>query len=338
MRAVVTGCAGFIGSTLVERLLADGADVVGVDDFSDYYSVARKRANMAAARDHDRFHLVEADLAEDDLASVVDGADVVFHQAGQPGVRASWDQFTTYVHDNLTATQRLLDACLGADVARVVYASSSSIYGDAEDFPTLETAVPAPRSPYGVTKLAAEHLCGLYAANFGLSTVSLRYFTVFGPRQRPDMAMHRLIAAALDGTPFPLFGDGSQVRDFTYVDDVVAANLLAAASTTVEPGTVMNISGGGSCSLAWVIETVEELVGAPIHLDRRPSHTGDVQRTGGSTERAAEVLGWQPAVDVAAGLERQVAWQRALHQPMQGAVLSLPRRPASTRQRVQRAG
>ncbi len=310
MTTLVTGCAGFIGSTLVDRLLRDGDDVVGIDSFTDYYDHDDKHANLAAALTHPRFRLVDADLVDVDLDPLLADVDVVFHQAGQPGVRASWDLFATYVHDNVTATQRLLQACLDNDVKRFVYASSSSVYGDATTFPTHETALPAPRSPYGVTKLAAEHLCGVYARNFGLSTVSLRYFTVFGPRQRPDMAMHRLIEAAIDGTSFPLFGDGSQIRDFTYVDDIVEANVLAARHPDIEPGVVLNLSGGGSCSLSWVIETVEALVGSPVQLDRHPTQAGDVERTGGATQHATEVLAWRPTTDVATGLAHQVAWHR----------------------------
>lgn len=310
MRGLITGAAGFIGSHLAERLLADGEEVVGVDCLTDYYDRGSKRANLAAVIDHERFTHVEGDLNDLDLHVLLDGVDVVYHQAGQPGVRASWDSFDTYVRDNVAATQRLLDAARDLATPRVVYASSSSVYGDATTYPTTEDMLPRPRSPYGVTKLAAEHLCNVYARNHGVPTVSLRYFTVFGPRQRPDMAMHRLAEAALDGGAFPLFGDGSQVRDFTYVSDIVEANVLAGARRDVPPGTVVNVSGGSSVDLAWVIGAIERLAGTSIRLDRRGDQAGDVARTGGSSARAREILGWAPTVSIEDGLARQVAWHR----------------------------
>lgn len=311
MKALVTGIAGFIGSTLAEHLLEQGWEVVGVDCLTDYYDEDAKQRNLTVVADHPDATVHDVDLVDADLAGMLDGVDAVFHQAGQPGVRASWELFDSYVHHNIIATQALLDAALAAGTPRVVYASSSSVYGDATTFPTTEEILPAPKSPYGVTKLAAEHLCGVYARSFGLNTVSLRYFTVFGPRQRPDMAMHRLVEAALDGTSFPLYGDGSQVRDFTYVDDIVRANVLAATTADIPAGTVINLSGGGSVTLSWVIDTIGELVGRPIELDRQGFQAGDVDRTGGSTERAAEVLGWSPQVSVHDGLAHQVEWHRA---------------------------
>src|SRR4051812_32930977 len=220
MRALVTGVAGFIGSTLAEALVGNGDVVVGVDCFTPYYDAAQKRANLQRLAATKQFTLAEADLRTAELPPLLDGVDVVYHQAGQPGVRLSWASgFAEYDSHNIIATQRLLEGARAAGVARVVYASSSSVYGNAPRYPTSEDDLPQPHSPYGVTKLAAEHLCNLYAANWGVHTVSLRYFTVYGPRQRPDMAMHRLIESALAGTPFPLYGDGSAVRDFTFVDD-----------------------------------------------------------------------------------------------------------------------
>ena len=246
---LVTGAAGFVGSHLVEALLAEGRDVVGVDAFTPYYDRATKEANLRDAREDDRFRFVEADLRDADLAALLDGAEVVYHQAAQPGVRLSWsDGFATYDSCNVLATQRLLESALQAGVARFVYASSSSVYGNADRYPVEEADLPKPHSPYGVTKLAAEHLCGLYAANHGLPTVALRYFTVYGPRQRPDMAFHRLIESALDQQRFPLYGDGSHVRDFTFVGDVVRANVLAGR-TDVPAGTVVNICAGGSTAM-----------------------------------------------------------------------------------------
>lgn len=310
MDVLVTGAAGFIGSHLVERLAADGHQVRALDCLTPYYDVRQKRENLEAVAALPGCEVLEADLRTADLSELVRGVDVVFHQAGQPGVRASWDHFDSYVEHNVLATQRLLGVVEGSSVRRFVFASSSSVYGDAPAYPTSEADLPEPVSPYGVTKLAAEHLCGVYARNWGVPTVSLRYFTVYGPRQRPDMAMHRMIEAALSGEPFPLFGDGYQTRDFTYVDDVVEANLLAA-SATLPTGTVINVAGGTAASLLDVVEIVEGLTGRPVPLDRRPPERGDVLRTGGSTARADELLGWHPHVPLVEGLSRQVRWHLA---------------------------
>lgn len=307
MRSVVTGVGGFIGSHLADALLARGDDVVGVDCFTPYYDPAAKRAQVPAG-----VRLVDADLRDADLEPIVEGADVVYHQAAQPGVRLSWSSgFADYDSHNVLATQRLLEACVGrSTMPRVVYASSSSVYGQAAAYPTSEDDLPRPHSPYGVTKLAAEHLCNLYAANWGLPTVSLRYFTVYGPRQRPDMAMHRLCEAAIGGTPFPLYGDGSARRDFTFVADVVAAN-IAAGEADVAPGSVVNVAGGGDTSMTDLLALVGEIAGSPVDVERRPPQPGDVDRTGGSTERARTLLGWQPQVSLAEGLRAQVAWHRS---------------------------
>ena len=315
MKTVVTGAAGFIGSHLSEALCAAGHEVLGIDCLTDYYDPSEKRRNLLSASRWPGFQFEEADLRTADLLPLIEEATVVFHQAGQPGVRKSWSTgFGDYCEHNVKATQRLLEAAKAAATPRVVYASSSSVYGNAPAYPTTETDLPRPFSPYGVTKLAAEHLCGLYAANWELSTVSLRYFTVYGPRQRPDMAMRRLADAAVTGTPFSLFGDGRQVRDFTYVSDVVAAN-LAAAFADVAPGTVVNIAGGSNAVMADVIELIGQLAGSPIQLERSGSEAGDVQRTGGSTERAFELLGWEPRVSLEDGLAAQVAWSQEMIRP-----------------------
>jgi nucleoside-diphosphate-sugar epimerase len=308
MRALVTGAAGFIGSHLVERLVADGHLVRGVDCRTPYYDAEQKDENLRGIRDLPGCEVVDADLRSCDLGPLLDGIDVIFHQAGQPGVRASWATgFAAYVEHNILATQRLLEAVTTSGVRRFVAASSSSVYGNAPSFPTTEEDLPRPQSPYGVTKLAAEHLCGVYASNWGVPTVSLRYFTVYGPRQRPDMAMHRLVEAALADGSFPMYGDGQQVRDFTYVDDVVRANLLAA-SAHVEPGSVINVAGGTHATLLDVVGLLEQLMGRPVRLDRSAAERGDVVRTGGSTELAARLLGWQPLVPLREGLARQVGW------------------------------
>jgi nucleoside-diphosphate-sugar epimerase len=302
----VTGAAGFVGSHIVDRLVTDGWSVVAADSITPYYSVEQKESNLAAIASA-AVDVVDLDLAVDDLSELVADVDVVFHQAGQPGVRDSWDHFASYVEHNVIATERLLRAVRQAGCRRLVYASSSSVYGDALSYPTEETTLPRPKSPYGVTKLSAEHLCGVYARNFGLSTVSLRYFTVFGPRQRPDMAMHRLFEAALGGAPFPKFGSGEQVRDFTYVGDVVEANIRAALAD-VPAGAVVNVAGGGSVTLNDVIGIVERLCGSDVPVAQEGDQAGDVERTGGSIELAHRLLDWEPAVDVEEGLARQYRW------------------------------
>jgi nucleoside-diphosphate-sugar epimerase len=242
---------------------------------------------------------------------LLEGADVIFHQAGQPGVRASWAEgFADYCSHNVLATQRLLEAAKRAETARFVYASSSSIYGNAVAFPVKEEDLPRPESPYGVTKLAAEHLCSLYAGNFGLSTVSLRYFTVYGPRQRPDMAFRRLVRSAFTGEAFPLYGTGHQIRDFTYVDDIVQANLLAAEAD-IAPGTVVNIAGGTHAEMLEVIDLVGQLAGRSVVLERLPRQAGDVDRTEASTVAAAQALKWQPEVSLSEGLGAMVEWARS---------------------------
>ena len=307
-RALVTGAAGFVGSHLAERLARDGWDVRALDCLTPYYDRGLKVANLAEV-ERTGAEIVDCDLREADLVPVVADVDVVFHQAGQPGVRDSWDGFPSYLEHNVLATHRLLEAVRAAGCRRMVYASSSSVYGDAMSYPTSEAAFPRPKSPYGVTKLSAEHLCGVYARNFGVSTVSLRYFTVFGPRQRPDMAMHRLFESALTDSPFPRFGSGEQVRDFTYVSDVVEANVLAAAAD-VPDGLVLNVAGGGSVTLNRVIEIVGEVVGAPVPVQEMSSQAGDVQRTGGAIDEAERVMGWRPRISVEEGLALQGEWHR----------------------------
>jgi len=308
MQVLVTGVAGFIGSHLAERLLADGYAVRGVDCLTPYYDERSKRANLESLVAHPEFKLIESDLRTTEISPLLDSVDYVFHQAAQPGVRLSWSTgFALYAEHNILVTQRLMEALRHHSVRRIVFASSSSVYGNATAYPTDEGVLPRPHSPYGVTKLAAEHLCGLYAANWGLPTVALRYFTVYGPRQRPDMATYRLIQAARGGPPFPLFGDGNQVRDFTYVADIVAAN-LAAAVADVAAGTVVNVAGGASCTLSSLVSMVGELVGRPVPLDCRAAQAGDVERTGGSIAQAKDLLGWEPRVTLESGLAQQVEW------------------------------
>lgn len=312
MRALVTGVAGFVGSHLARALLARGDTVLGVDCFTPYYDRTQKEDNLAAARAHAKFEFVDADLRSVAIEPLLDRVDAVFHQAAQAGVRLSWSGgFGDYVGHNVIATQRLLEAVVAARPgARVVYASSSSVYGNQPRYPTREDDLPKPFSPYGVTKLAAEHLCGLYAENWGVATVSLRYFTVFGPGQRPDMSIHRLCEAAIHGLAFPRYGDGSQIREFTFVDDIVRGNLLGA-DRDVAPGSYCNLAGGSEITLSELIALVGELAGAPVKVDRQPRQAGDAFRNGGSIRRAGELLGWAPEVSLRDGVSAQLAWHRS---------------------------
>ncbi|OUS88252.1 NAD-dependent epimerase/dehydratase family protein [Rhodococcus sp. NCIMB 12038] len=321
MKALVTGAAGFVGSSLARRLVADGWDVVGIDSFTDYYSSELKWMNIASIPT-DRFKLIEADLNSVDLEPILNNSvDVVFHQAGQPGVRKSWgSDFQEYIDANIAATQRLLEASVRAgSLSRFVYASSSSIYGNALTYPTDETHNPSPMSPYGVSKLAAEHLCTLYAQNFALPTVSLRYFTVYGPGQRPDMAFTKFITSALASTPIPVFGDGEQIRDFTFISDVVDANVRAATCERLAPGAVFNVAGGGSISVNETLNIIEELHSKPIKIEYHERVSGDVHRTGGSTELIRASLKWAPTVSIEEGLAAQYEWARSLSSRMSGA-------------------
>ncbi|KAA9084155.1 NAD-dependent epimerase/dehydratase family protein [Microbacterium radiodurans] len=310
MKVLITGAAGFVGSRIARRALAEGHQVVGVDALTDYYDPEIKRRNVKLLTGSN-FEFVAGDLLDQDLKSLLDGVNVIFHQAGQPGVRSSWGRdFEIYLRANIAATQQLLEAAVGSQSLRaMVYASSSSVYGDAENYPTLESDRPMPVSPYGVSKLAAEHLCTLYARNFGVPTVSLRYFTVYGPGQRPDMAFTRFCKAAVTGSPITLYGDGEQIRDFTFVDDIVEAN-FAAGFGQVEPGSVFNVAGGSNVSVNEVIRTLEELSDESIQIDRRDAVSGDVRRTSGSTAAIQSALGWSPKVSLKEGLAAQFEWAR----------------------------
>ncbi len=308
MKAFITGVAGFVGSTLARRLLSSGHEVVGIDALTDYYDPSIKRTNLGTLAS-DKFSFFEADINSVDLSDLLEGVDFIFHQAGQPGVRSSWgDEFSIYTSANILATQRLLEAAKkrGA-IKRFVYASSSSVYGNAESYPTRESDRPQPVSPYGVSKLAAEHLVTLYGTNFGLPTVSLRYFTVYGPGQRPDMAFTRFVKAARTGESIPLYGTGEQIRDFTYVDDVVEANILAATEEST-PGSVFNVAGGSNVSMLEVIDLIESISGRPLQIDRLPAVAGDVFRTGGSTDKIRTELGWSARVSLEDGLRNHYEW------------------------------
>ena len=292
----MTGAAGFIGSHLAAALEAAGHVVVGVDCFTDYYAVALKEENAAGRA------IVRADLAEAPLEPLLDGIDGVFHLAGQPGVRSFGDAFPVYLRHNLLASQRLFEAAARAG-ARVVFASSSSVYGEAEGYPTREDAVPRPISPYGITKLGCEHLARATELAFGLDAVLLRYFTVYGPRQRPDMAFSRILTALAGGSPFELFGDGSASRGFTFVDDAVAATV--AAMERGEQGAVYNVGGGAEATMSEAIAICERVSGRSLDLRRLDSAKGDVSRTAADTSRIRAALGWEPKVGLEEGLRAQ---------------------------------
>ena len=310
-RALVTGAAGFIGSTLCERLLADGVHVTGVDCFTDYYDVALKRANVAGALGHAAYRLLETDLGAGDL-SVLPDVDVVFHQAAQAGVRASWGrEFAAYVHHNILATQRLLERYRDAKLERFVYASSSSVYGDAERFPTGEDQLPRPFSPYGVSKLAGEHLVLLYGRNFGMPVAALRYFTVYGPRQRPDMAFHKFCKAMLRGEEIPVYGDGRQSRDFTYIDDAIEANVRAWRRSA--PQGVYNIGGGSQVEVVEAVALLERFLGVKAKLRFEPRPPGDPLRTRADASRLRGDLDYATRVGIEDGLAAEAAWAKRLY-------------------------
>jgi nucleoside-diphosphate-sugar epimerase len=307
VNALVTGTAGFIGSTLAERLLMDGADVIGIDCFTDYYPRATKEKNLSALTGHPRFRFVESTVQAADLPALLVDRTHVFHLAAQAGVRKSWGRdFTIYTVNNIEATQVLLEACARAQLERFVYSSSSSVYGDCVPMPMREDALPQPVSPYGVSKLAAEHLCQLYHVNFGVPTVSLRYFTVYGPRQRPDMGFHRFLRATIRGEPITVYGDGEQTRDFTFVADAVAANI--AAATRGIPGRVYNIGGGSRVSINDVLAMIGRVAGRAPVINVDPAQKGDMRHTLADTRLARAELGFEPKVGLEDGLTAEYKW------------------------------
>jgi UDP-glucuronate 4-epimerase len=310
MHAIVTGAAGFIGSHLAERLIGEGWRVTGIDAFTSYYGRADKEANLSALRNEPRFDLIEADLVDAPLDEIFADRPVVFHLAAQAGVRASFgESFAGYVHDNLIATQRVLEHALEAECPRVAMASSSSVYGDAEEYPCVEGVTPTrPRSPYGATKRMCEDLADIYRG-LGLSVTALRYFTVYGPRQRPDMAMRRLCEASIGGAPFTLNGDGLQSRDFTYVADAVDATMRAGVVLDVP--LVLNIGGGEEATMLQVISTIEDIAGKSLLIQTAGDGKGDVRRTAADTRIARHALGWSPSTTLVEGLTNQLAWVQA---------------------------
>jgi nucleoside-diphosphate-sugar epimerase len=310
MKALVTGGAGFIGSHLSERLLEQGASVRAIDAFTDFYPRPLKERNLENLRGRAGYDFVEGDLRDVDLGTVLDGITHVFHLAAQAGVRRSWGkEFQVYTGLNVDSTQRLLEACTAKPIERLVYASSSSVYGDDVAIPMTETALPQPVSPYGVTKLAAEQLCHLYHVNYGLPAVSLRYFTVYGPRQRPDMGFNRFFSAILDGKPLIQFGDGLQTRDFTFVADAVSAT--AAAAVRGVPGRVYNIGGGSRVSLREVFDLIARVSGRKVTIDQQGPQKGDMRDTYADTTRARADLAFAPSVTLEEGLRAMWRWMEA---------------------------
>jgi UDP-glucose 4-epimerase len=300
---LVTGCAGFIGSHLVDRMLELGYKGIGIDCFTDYYPREIKEANISNALKNKNFKLIEEDILKMDKFPEVD---YVFHEAAQAGVRASWGKsFDIYTRNNEEATQRLLEFYKDLSIKKFVYASSSSVYGDTE-LPMKENSLLKPVSPYGVTKLAGENLCYLYYKNYGVPTISLRYFTVYGPRQRPDMAIHKFVKAILNGEEITVFGDGTQTRDFSYINDVIEANILAAKSDIV--GEVFNIGGGSRISMNNLIKIMEDVLGKKAKVKYMEKQKGDVRDTWADVNKAKADLGWTSKVEIDEGLKRFVDW------------------------------
>ena len=312
--SLVTGVAGFIGSNLADALIKRGDRVIGIDHFNDYYDPLLKRKNIAHLTHQSSFQLVEADLQHVDWSPLLSQVDVVYHQSAQAGVRASWGSgFRTYTEQNINVTQILLEAAKEAkQLKRLVFASSSSVYGDAETLPTHELICPQPVSPYGITKLAAERLCLLYYRNFAVPVTVLRYFTVYGPRQRPDMAFHKFFKAVLEEQPIAVYGDGHQTRDFTFVSDAVAAN-LAAATVPEAIGEVFNIGGGSRVVLTEILETIETIVGQPLRRETMKAAAGDARHTAADVSKARKILGYQPQVTLPEGLAKEWAWLKSLY-------------------------
>jgi nucleoside-diphosphate-sugar epimerase len=313
MKCLVTGAAGFVGSHLAERLLRERHEVIGLDCFVPYYPRWMKEKNIEGLLAHPQFRFIEANLLDVDLPELLaQGIECIFHQAAQAGVRASWGkEFADYTSLNILGTQQLLEAARSHALRKFVYASSSSVYGDVTMLPMREDALPKPLSPYGVSKLSAEHLCYLYWRNYGVPTISLRYFTVYGPRQRPDMAFHRFFRFLLEDRPIPIYGDGEQTRDFTFIDDIVEANFLA--SETAVAGEALNIGGGTTITLNAAIGVCEEVAGTRAKLDIRPVEKGDMRQTLADVSRAKQHLGYQPKVRLQEGLAAEWRWVRELY-------------------------
>ena len=320
-KAVVTGAAGFIGSHLCERLLDEGFEVLAVDAFTDYYSPERKRRHLASCAGRPGFTLAEENLAICDIARLIEGARCVFHLAAQAGVRKSWGgEFSRYIESNILATQRLLEALREHPSIPLIHSSSSSVYGETSALPMREDHPTVPLSPYGATKLSAEHLCELYRLNYGITYRALRYFTVYGPRQRPDMAFSLFIAASFAGRPVEVYGDGRQTRDFTYVADAVDANLRALRYDG--PLTVFNIGGGSRAALLDVLDVLGRELGGRLETRFIDRVKGDVTDTWADTTRARDAFGFEPRVSLEEGIRNEIAWYREYIRSSEGRGLS----------------
>ena len=307
MRVFVTGVAGFIGSHLAERLIDSGYEVLGVDSFFDYYPRRIKENNLKGLMARDGFEFLEGDIAGLDLNGIVSGVDAVFHQAALAGVRFSWgSRFGEYVNNNVLGTQLLLEASKDKSLKKFIYASSSSVYGDARDFPITEDSPQRPVSPYGVTKLAGEHLASLYHTGYGVPTISLRYFTVYGPRQRPDMAFHKFIRAVMNGEEIQIYGTGEQTRDFTYVSDAVEANLQALGAGN--PGEIYNIGGGGRIHLSDAVKIIEEVTGSRANIRYADTQRGDAKHTFADISKAEADLSYSPKISIREGISKHCDW------------------------------
>lgn len=309
MKYIVTGAAGFIGSSLCKKLLDQEIEVIGIDSFVDYYPRILKEKNIENLKKHPKFVFIEGNLMDVDLSKLISNSDYIFHHAAQAGVRASWGKdFHIYTENNIRVTQYLLESCKNKNLKKFIYASSSSIYGDCMDIPMREDSMPLPVSPYGVTKLAGEHLCCLYWKNYGIPVISLRYFTVYGPRQRPDMAFNRFITAILKDEEIVMYGDGEQTRDFTYIDDIVNANILAMEND--KNGVVYNIGGGSRIDLNSVIKLLEKIINRPAKIKKLENQKGDMMHTFADITKARQDLGYEPTVRLEEGLEREYLWIR----------------------------
>ena len=309
MRCLVSGAAGFIGSHLAERLVRDGHEVISIDCFLDYYPREVKEENLAGLKKSPNFHFQEANLLELDLPALVQKTDFIFHLAAQAGVRASWgESFSIYTENNIRATQRLLESCKGQKVSKFILASSSSVYGDAEEMPTSENSAPKPVSPYGLSKLACEHLCYLYWKNHKIPYLALRYFTVYGPRQRPDMAFHKFLRSALHGKEIEIYGDGNQTRDFTYISDIINATVKSISTDAVAES--VNLGGGSPATIWQVLNIIEEITGKRVRLRHIEEQKGDVRHTCADITKAQRILGYAPQVRLGDGLRKQFLWQK----------------------------
>jgi len=314
MKALVTGTAGFIGSHLAKRLLSDGFEVVGIDCFNDYYPVAIKENNLASFRQNKNFNLIKGDILDLELSETLKGVDYVFHEAAQPGVRASWgSSFPLYIRNNIAVIQKLLEVLKSQKIKKMIFASSSSVYGDSRQCPIRENVIPRPISPYGVTKLAAENLCYLYYKNYDIPVVSLRYFTVYGPGQRPDMAFNGFIRSLIRNEEIPIYGNGEQTRDFTYISDVISAN-IGALDDRCLPGEIFNVGGGANISINGAIKMLEDISGKKAKVKYYEPQKGDILHTAADISKARSTFGYNAKVGIRDGLANEYKWLQNLAQ------------------------